>query len=460
MFRKNGWTKERVNETSVIFNFSENYKNFLDNGKTEREVVKISKELAEKNGFVNIHSKQTLIPGDKIYFINRDKNIVLSIIGEDNILNGINYIVSHIDSPRIDIKANPLYEELDLAYMKTHYYGGIKKYQWAAIPLALHGVVILENGNKIEITIGENENDPIFMIPDLLPHLWGKSQAERKAPEVFQGEELQILVGSIPLYLEECDSKELIKQHILNILNNKYGFSEEDFVSAELELVPAGKSRDLGLDRSLIAGYGQDDRICAYTSLKAIIDFNKIPKKTIVCFLADKEETGSNGSTGLQSNYLEYFTSEIIEKINNVINTNDLQKTLWNSKALSSDVNVAMDPIFKGVHDSMNAAKLNNGIVITKYTGSRGKSGTNDADAEYVAEIRRILNQNNINWQIGMLGKVDEGGGGTVAMFLAQKGIKTIDVGPALLSMHAPMEISSKLDVYETYRAYLAFYEL
>ncbi|MGL5702337.1 MAG: aminopeptidase, partial [Cetobacterium sp.] len=287
-----------------------------------------------------------------------------------------------------------------------------------------------------------------------------KSQAERKAPEVFLGEELQILVGSMPMYLEECESKELIKTHILEILKAKYGFGEEDFVSAELQLVPAGKARDLGLDRSMVAGYGQDDRICAYTSLKAILDLKETPKRTVVCFLADKEETGSNGSTGLQSNYLEYFTTELILKVKGSFNGFDLQKTLWNSKALSSDVNVAMDPIFKGVHDPMNAAKLNNGIVITKYTGARGKSGTNDADAEYVAEIRNMLNKNDIVWQIGMLGKVDEGGGGTVAMFLAQKGIQTIDVGPALLSMHAPMEISSKLDVYETYRAYLAFYNL
>lgn len=460
MFRKNGWTKEKMQETSIIFNFSEGYKKFLDVGKTEREVVEISKKLAEENGFTNINLKENLKAGDKLYFINRNKNIVLSIIGEEDILNGINYIVSHIDSPRIDLKANPLYEELDLAYMKTHYYGGIKKYQWATIPLALHGIVVLETGEKINLTIGEDEKDPIFMIPDLLPHLWGKSQAERKAPEVFQGEELQIIVGSMPLYLEECESKELIKQHILDILKSKYGISEEDFVSAELELVPAGKSRDLGLDRSLIAAYGQDDRICAYTSLKAILDLKNTPKKTIVCFLADKEETGSNGSTGLQSTYLEYFTTEIIKKIKGTVSISDLQKTLWNSRALSSDVNVAMDPIFKGVHDSMNAAKLNNGIVVTKYTGARGKSGTNDADAEFVAEIRNMLNKNNIVWQIGMLGKVDEGGGGTVAMFLAQKGINTIDVGPSLLSMHAPMEISSKLDVYETYRTYLAFYDL
>lgn len=460
MFKKQGWTEEKLKEKDIIFKFSQEYKNFLDLGKTEREVVNITKLTAEENGFVDISKKDTLKAGDKVYFINRGKNIVLVIIGEQDITNGINYIVSHIDSPRIDIKANPLYEEIELAFMKTHYYGGIKKYQWATIPLAMHGVIILQNGEKVEITIGENENDPIFMIPDLLPHLWGKSQAERKAPNVLLGEELQILVGSIPLYMKEGETKELIKNNILSILKDNYNISEEDFVSAELELVPSGKARDLGFDHSLIAAYGQDDRICAYTSLKAIIDFKSVPKHTLVCFLADKEETGSNGSTGLQSTYLEFFTSEIIYKLKGDSSNFLLQKVLWNSRALSSDVNAAMDPIFKSVHDPMNAAKLNYGIVVTKYTGARGKSSTNDADAEYVAQIRDILNKNNINWQIGILGKVDEGGGGTVATFLAQKGIKTIDVGPALLSMHAPMEISSKLDVYETYRAYLAFYQM
>lgn len=460
MFRKNGWTEKRLENKEEVFKFTEDYKKFLDLGKTEREVVKITEKVAKENGFVFIDEKDKLVSGDKVYFINRKKNIVLAIIGEEDILSGINYIVSHIDSPRIDIKQNPLYEELELAYMKTHYYGGIKKYQWASIPLALHGVVVLEDGNKVNITIGEKDSDPIFMIPDLLPHLWGKSQAERKAPEVFLGEELQIIVGTLPLYVKDSDIKNSIKENILDILKKDYNMVEEDFVSAELQLVPAGKARDLGLDRSLVAAYGQDDRICAYTSLKAILDIKETPKHTLICFLADKEETGSNGSTGLQSTYLEYFTSEIILKIKGQFNHFDLQKTLWNSKALSSDVNVAMDPIFKNVHDSMNAAKLNNGIVVTKYTGARGKSGTNDADAEFVAEIRKVLNENDIAWQIGMLGKVDEGGGGTVAMYLAQKGIRTIDVGPALLSMHAPMEISSKLDIYETYRAYKAFYRM
>ncbi|MGL5056812.1 MAG: aminopeptidase, partial [Fusobacteriaceae bacterium] len=345
-------------------------------------------------------------------------------------------------------------------YMKTHYYGGIKKYQWATLPLAMHGIVVLENGKKIEIVIGEKDTDPVFTIPDLLPHLWGKSQAERKAPEVLLGEELQILVGTIPATIEDKEVKSLVKYSIMKELNDRYGIIEEDFISAELQLVPAGNARDVGLDRSVVGAYGQDDRVCGYTSLKAILDLEETPNKTAICFLADKEETGSNGSTGLQSDYIEYFTADMISKTKKNYNDLDLRKTLWNSRAMSSDVNVAVDPVFKGVHELQNAAQLNYGIVVTKYTGSRGKSGTNDADAEYVAEIRNLLNRENIRWQTGMLGKVDEGGGGTVAMFLAQKGIKTIDVGPALLSMHAPFELASKFDIFETYRTYKAFYKM
>ncbi|MGL6167786.1 MAG: aminopeptidase, partial [Fusobacteriaceae bacterium] len=376
------------------------------------------------------------------------------------ITEGINYVVSHVDSPRLDLKQNPLYEDLELAYMKTHYYGGIKKYQWATLPLAMHGIVVLENGKKIEIVIGEKDTDPVFTIPDLLPHLWGKSQAERKAPEVLLGEELQILVGTIPATIEDKEVKSLVKYSIMKELNDRYGIIEEDFISAELQLVPAGNARDVGLDRSVVGAYGQDDRVCGYTSLKAILDLEETPNKTAICFLADKEETGSNGSTGLQSDYIEYFTADMISKTKKNYNDLDLRKTLWNSRAMSSDVNVAVDPVFKGVHELQNAAQLNYGIVVTKYTGSRGKSGTNDADAEYVAEIRNLLNRENIRWQTGMLGKVDEGGGGTVAMFLAQKGIKTIDVGPALLSMHAPFELASKFDIFETYRTYKAFYKM
>lgn len=458
--KENGWKGVVEAEKKNIFEFSEGYKKFLDIGKTEREFVSRGVELAEFFGFKNAANFKELKTGDKVYYNNRGKNLVLAIIGKKNITEGINYVVSHIDSPRLDLKQNPLYEEMELSYMRTHYYGGIKKYHWATLPLAMHGIVVLENGKKVEIVIGEKESDPVFNIPDLLPHLWGKTQAERKAPEVLMGEELQIIVGTIPATIENKEIKDLVKYTVMKKLNEDYGIVEEDFISAELQLVPAGKARDVGLDRSIVGAYGQDDRICGYTSLKAILDLKDIPEKTAVCFLADKEETGSNGSTGLQSDYIEYFTSDMISKNNEKYSDLDLRQCLWNSKAMSSDVNVAADPIFKSVHEMQNAAELNYGIVVTKYTGSRGKSGTNDADAEYVAEIRTLLNRENIRWQTGMLGKVDEGGGGTVAMFLAQKGIRTIDVGPALLSMHAPFELASKFDIYETYKAYKAFYNL
>ena len=458
--KENGWHGVTELLKKDIFEFSEGYKDFLNIGKTERTFVSEAIKSAEKEGFVDANTLVKLKAGDKIYYENRGKNLILAIIGTESIVSGINYVVSHIDSPRLDLKQNPLYEEMELAYMRTHYYGGIKKYHWVTLPLAMHGVVVLENGEKVSIEIGEKEDDPVFTIPDLLPHLWGKSQAERKASEVIKGEELQILVGTIPTAIKDKEIKSLVKYAIMKELNQKYGIVEEDFVSAELQLVPAGKAKDVGLDRSIVGAYGQDDRICGYTSMKAIFDLENTPKKTIVCYLADKEETGSNGSTGLQSDYIEFFTSDIISKMKDNYSDLDLRKTLWNSKALSSDVNAAADPIFKSVHEMQNSAQLNYGIVVTKYTGSRGKSGTNDADAEFVAEIRNLLNQKNIKWQTGMLGKVDEGGGGTVAMFLAQKGIKTIDAGPALLSMHAPFELASKFDIYETYRTYLAFYNL
>lgn len=454
---KNGWKK--VTNKEEIFLFSEEYKSFLNIGKTEREFVKEGIKFVESKGFVSADTKDKLVPGDKIYYVNREKNLVLVVIGKEDIEKGINYVVSHIDSPRLDLKGNPLYEEFELAYMKTHYYGGIKKYQWASIPLAMHGVVILGNGEKVEIKIGEKDSDPVFTIPDVLPHLAAKIQGERKAGEVLKGEELQIIVGSIPTTVEDETVKSQIKYAVLEILNKDYGMVEEDFISAELELVPAGSAKDIGFDRSMIGAYGQDDRICGYTSMRAITDIEEILDKTAVCFLADKEEIGSSGSTGLKSDYLAYITGDIIEKIKGHFNEMILRRVLWNSQSLSSDVNVGVDPIFKGVHDIQNAAKIGFGVVVTKYTGARGKSSTNDADAEYVGKIRKILNEENICWQIGELGKVDEGGGGTVAMYLAQLGINTIDIGPALLAMHSPFEVSSKLDVFETYRAYKAFYK-
>ena len=455
----NGWKDISPEKVEKIFTMGEEYKKVLDIGKTEREFIDFSVELAKECGFVDARFKETLVPGDKIYYVNREKNAVLAVIGKEDILNGINYVVSHIDSPRLDLKANPLYEEFELAYMKTHYYGGIKKYQWASIPLALHGVVVLGNGRKVKIVIGEHEDDPVFTVPDILPHLDRVVQGERKAREVIKGEELQIIVGSIPSIIKDDEIKELVKYSVLERLNKAYGMTEEDFISAELELVPSQRAKDVGIDRSLIGAYGQDDRICGYTSLRAILDIEGIPERTAVCFLADKEETGSDGSTGLQSQYLEYFTSDMIAKAKGIYSDLYLKETLWNSKALSSDVTVGIDPVFKSVNDPQNAAQLNYGIVITKYTGSGGKYSTNDADAEYVGEIRKLLNDNGVKWQTGMLGKIDEGGGGTVAKYLAMKGIRTIDVGPALLAMHSPFEVSSKLDVYETYRAYKVFFE-
>ena len=455
----NGWKDISPEKVEQIFTMGEEYKKVLDIGKTEREFVDFSVELAKECGFIDARFKDVLVPGDKVYYVNREKNVVLAVIGKEDILNGINYVVSHIDSPRLDLKANPLYEEFELAYMKTHYYGGIKKYQWASIPLALHGVVVLGNGRRVKIVIGEHEDDPVFTVPDILPHLDRVVQGERKAREVIKGEELQIIVGSIPSVIKDDEVKDLVKYSVLEKLNKAYGMVEEDFISAELELVPSQRAKDVGIDRSLIGAYGQDDRICGYTSLRAILDLDTIPERTAVCFLADKEETGSDGSTGLQSQYLEFFTSDLIAKIKGVYSDLYLKRTLWNSKALSSDVTVGIDPVFKSVNDPQNAAQLNYGIVITKYTGSGGKYSTNDADAEYVGEIRNLLNANGVKWQTGMLGKIDEGGGGTVAKYLAMKGIRTIDVGPALLAMHSPFEISSKLDVYETYRAYKVFFE-
>ena len=456
--KTNGWKNISSEKMEKVFTMGEEYKKVLDLGKTEREFVELATSFAKECGFIDARLKDTLVPGDKVYYLNRHKNIVLAVIGKEDILKGINYIVSHIDSPRLDLKQNPLYEELELAYMKTHYYGGIKKYQWASIPLALHGVVVLSNGEKVKVVIGEHEDDPVFTVPDILPHLDRKVQGDRTAREVIKGEELQIIVGSIPATINDEEIKDSVKYAILEKLNDIYGIIEEDFISAELELVPSQKAKDVGLDRSLIGAYGQDDRICAYTSLRAILDMQDVPERTAVCFLADKEETGSDGSTGLQSDFIDYFTADMIFKTKRIYSDLYLKETLWNSKALSSDVNAGIDPIFKSVHDEQNAPKLGYGVVIVKYTGSGGKYGTNDADAEYVGEIRKMLNDNGVLWQTGMLGKVDEGGGGTVAKYLAKKGISTIDIGPALLAMHSPFEISSKLDVFETYRAYKAFY--
>ncbi|PSW20655.1 aminopeptidase [Photobacterium sanctipauli] len=454
----NGWLETDNNKADDIHHFCEDYKHFLNIGKTERQCVTAAITQAEQHGFRPISEFDELKPGDKAYFINRNKNVVLALIGERLIRDGIRYVVSHIDSPRLDLKPNPLYEKNELALMRTHYYGGIKKYQWASRPLALHGVVVTKSGRRVDIAIGEDETDPVFTIPDLLPHLDRKVQRERKADEVLKGEELQIIIGSVPMAFDDEKIKETVKRHVLTKLFEQYEISEPDFISAELMLVPAGKARDVGLDQGMVGAYGQDDRICAYTSLEAIFDIDT-PTHTAVCFLVDKEEIGSSGATGLESRYLEYFTGELlIRQTDTPFNDQQLRRCLWQSHALSSDVNAGLNPLFESVHDAQNASKLGYGLVITKYTGHGGKVASNDADAEYVASLRRIFDDNEIKWQTGLLGKVDEGGGGTVAKYLAHYGINTIDAGAALLSMHSPFELASKFDIYELYRAYKAFY--
>ncbi|BDU51483.1 aminopeptidase [Haliovirga abyssi] len=457
--KENGWKNMAEEKKKEIFEFSNGYKKFLNDSKTEREFVRNGIKVAEENGFVNAENVEKLKAGDKIYYVNREKNLVLVIVGEEEVEKGVNFVVSHIDSPRLDLKQNPLFEDTEFALLRTHYYGGVKKYQWVSIPLALHGTVILEDGKKVDLAIGEDDNDPIFTIPDILPHLSKNAQDDRKAREVIKGEELQLVVGSIPTSIEDKEVKDKVKQAILEKLNSDYGMKEEDFISAEFEVVPAFKAKDLGFDRSMIAGYGHDDRICGYTSLKAILEIEKTPKHTAVCYLADKEEIGSTGSTGLESRYLEFFMSDIMYKLKDNYNDYFLRKCLWNSYALSSDVNGGINPIFKSVHEEQNASKLGYGIVMTKYTGHGGKGASNDADAEYVGMLRKMLNDAGIKWQTGMLGKIDEGGGGTVAKYLAHFGIHTIDAGPALLAMHSPYEVASKFDLFETYRTYKVFYE-
>ena len=457
MTKDNLWKKYTEVQKKEIFKFSEKYKKYIDNAKTEREFVELTIEKLEKNGFVNINKKNKIKKGDKIYFNNRDKNILALIIGEESITNGINMIVSHIDSPRLDLKPNPIMEDQEFVMLNTHYYGGIKKYQWGAAPLALHGVIFLKDGKKIKLKIGENDNDPVFSIPDVLPHLSYKVQDDRKARDVLKGEELKLLFGNMPV--KEDDVKQPFKKFIMDKLNKDYGIEEDDFFTAEIQIVPSGKARDVGLDASMIGAYGQDDRICAYTSMEAFYEL-KNPKRTAMVYLADKEEVGSDGATGLQSNFLEYALGKVLSMIRSNYNDQILREVLWNSRALSSDVTVGVDPIFKSIHDMDNAARLSYGIAIAKYTGHRGKSSSNDADAEFMQEIRFVFEKNKIEYQIGGFGKVDEGGGGTVAKFLANFGIRTVDAGPALLSMHSLFEISSKADVYETYRAYKAFYEI
>ena len=451
--KKDGWEDADTRKREEIFNLSKKYMNFLNAAKTEREFIKQARKMADENGYKDIMEFDTLKPGDKIYFVNREKSMYLAIIGENPIEEGMHIIGSHVDSPRLDLKPNPLYEDTGLAYFKTHYYGGIKKYQWTTIPLSMHGVIVKTNGEKVEINIGENENDPIFTITDLLPHL-AQEQMEKKLKNGIDGEDLNLLIGSIPY--DDTKVSEKVKLNILNILNQKYGITEVDLTSAEIELVPAFKARSLGFDGSMVAAYGQDDKVCAYTSLQAMMELDKV-KNTAVCILSDKEEIGSMGNTGMESHMFDFFISEILNKLE-INRPNLLDKVFCFSKMLSSDVDAGFDPIYASVSDKDNAGFLGKGISLNKYTGARGKSGASDANAEYVAWVRNVLEKNNIKYQIAELGKVDIGGGGTIAYILANKGADVIDCGVPVLSMHAPYEVTSKFDIYSAYKTYKAFW--
>lgn len=447
------WDSFDKKEKENCFKFNENYKNFLNKSKTEREAVNEIVKTARQNGFFDIDTSNNT--KGKYYKVFNNKAVALAVIGTAKLSEGLNIIGSHLDSPRLDLKQNPLYEEVDLAMMKTHYYGGIKKYQWLARPLAFHGSVVLNDESVINIVIGEDINDPVFVVSDLLPHL-AKDYHSKKVSDAFEAEKLNIITGSLPI--GNLEIKNRFKLNVLYYLKEKYNITEEDFVSAEIEIVPAGPARDIGFDRGLTGGYGQDDRICAYTSLEALLNIST-PDKTSVAVFFDKEEIGSEGNTGAKSRFFEDFISDLLVKENIDFSERALRKTLIDSVMLSGDVNAAIEPDFQDVHEKSNSAKIGHGVCITKFTGTGGKSGSSDANAELVGKIRSIFNNNKIIWQTGELGKTDQGGGGTIAKFLAAYGINIIDCGPALLSMHAPFEISSKADVFMTYKAYKAFYK-
>ena len=458
MERRNAWLSYSEADEKEIEALAEAYKSFLDNGKTERECVDRTIEEARAKGYVSLEEKlakgEAVKAGDKVYTVDMNKIIALFHIGEEDITKGMNILGAHIDSPRIDIKQNPLYEDSDLAYLDTHYYGGIKKYQWVALPLALHGVIAKKDGSIVNVNIGEEEGDPIVYITDLLVHLAGK-QMEKPASTVVEGESLDLLIGSRPLKDLPEDKKEAVKENVMKLLTEKYGIEEEDFLSAELEIVPAGKARDCGLDRSMIAAYGQDDRVCAYTSLVAMLEM-EAPKRTCCCLLVDKEEIGSVGATGMQSRFFENSVAELMDAMG-VYSDLALRRTLRGCSMLSSDVSAGFDPAYAECFEKKNAAFLGRGIVLNKFTGARGKSGSNDANAEYVARVRRIFDDHEVAFQTAELGKVDVGGGGTIAFIAALYGMEVIDSGVAVLSMHAPWEVTSKADVYEAKKAYKAF---
>jgi aspartyl aminopeptidase len=453
LFLKKEHTAKIIDDAEYenAMNFAEGYKKFINDNKTEREVAKFVVSEAEKRGFVPFDKFKKYNAGDKVYYLNRKKAVILAIIGKKSVGEGVHIAAAHIDSPRLDLKPNPLYEANEIALFKTHYYGGIKKYQWTTIPLSLHGVIIRKDGTQVDVSLGEKEGEPQFVISDLLPHL-SKEQDKRTLNEGIKGEELNIIVGSRPFKSDK--GSELVKLNILKILNEKYGITEDDFLTAELEMVPAAKVTDIGFDRSLVGGYGHDDRVCAYPELMAILELDKAPEYTAVAVLTDKEETGSDGNTGLNSSYLRYFLADL-GRAEGLMGRDVLSK----SKCLSADVNAAFDPTFPTPFEANNASYINKGIVVTKYTGARGKGGTSDASAEYVGEVTRMLNDNHVVWQMGELGAVDAGGGGTVALYIANMDVDVVDVGVPVLSMHAPFELISKLDVYMANKAFSAFFK-
>lgn len=448
--KQNGIKKLSDDEIVQADKFCKGYVEFLNHSKIEREAVLTSVKIAEENGFTKYDSTKTYKPGDKVYCINREKNILLTVFGRKTVDKGVRLAIAHIDSPRLDLKPNPLYEANDLALFKTHYYGGIKKYQWTAVPLALHGLVAFKDGSKITVSIGEDKADPCFCVTDLLPHL-AQEQTTKPMSKAFTGEDLNVLIGSRPFNNDE--EAELVKLNILNILFEKYGIAEEDFLSAELTLVPAFNAKDVGFDRSMIGAYGHDDKVCAYPALMAAVNA-KNTEYTAITLLVDKEETGSDGNTGMQSAFMKHFINELADAQGVKAYT-----ALNNSKCLSADVNAAFDPTYASAYEANNSCYINNGVVITKYTGSGGKYGTSDASAEYMAEIRSMLQRENVLWQAGELGKVDGGGGGTIAKYVANLNVDVVDLGVPVLSMHAPFEIVSKVDVYMAYRAFCAFFE-
>lgn len=458
MERRNAWLSYAENEEKELEQTARSYRDFLDAGKTERECVTELIRQEEEAGYVSLGEKlasgEKISAGDKVYAVGMKKILAFFHIGSEPLEKGMNILGAHIDSPRIDIKQNPLYEDSELAYLDTHYYGGVKKYQWVALPLAIHGVIVKKDGEVVEVNIGEDKEDPIVYITDLLIHLSAK-QLQKTAAEVVEGEKLDILIGSRPLKDLPEDKKEAVKENILALLKEKYDIEEEDFLSAELEVVPAGQSRDCGLDRSMVAGYGQDDRVCAYTSFLAMLEM-EAPKRTACCLLTDKEEIGSVGATGMQSRFFENSVAELMEGMGCYTELS-LRRALRNSFMLSSDVSAGYDPAFAEVFEKKNTAFLGRGIVLNKFTGARGKSGSNDANAEYVAKVRKIFDDNKIAFQTAELGKVDVGGGGTIAYIAALYGMNVIDSGVAVLSMHAPWEVTSKADIYEAKKAYKAF---